>query len=428
MINDLKILDLADGVRLHLVQSEKFKTDLIGVYIKRPLSEKEASKNALLTRVLHRGTGNLPTSTEVNRRLEELYGSVLIGDVHKYGEKQVLQYKLMVPNKKHLGESVLGEAFDVLREVLRNPYLEEGSFYVPYVEQEKANLRREILGRKNDKVVYAIERCIEHMCADEPYRMHEYGSLEELEAIDGTTLFTHYENIMKTSPIDIVVIGDIDPENVIEKVRTNLLWPLDRPVELEREQLGNQVEKVRRFEEAMPVKQGKLTLGYRTDIAYESGNFEAALLFSTILGGGASSKLFKNVREKHSLCYYIFSRLEKYKSLMLISSGVDTENVDEALRLIEENVADMRAGRFSDEEIDMAKKAIVSSTRSISDYPNSFINYYYGHTILESSFDLERKLERIQTVSREEIMSAANTFALDTISVIKKEEQGEEMA
>jgi predicted Zn-dependent peptidase len=426
MINDLKIMDLAEGVRLHLVQSEKFKTDLIGVYIKRPLSEEEASKNALLTRVLHRGTGELPTSTEVNRRLEELYGSVLIGDVHKYGEKQVLQYKLMVPNKKHLGESVLGEAFDVLREVLRNPYLEDGAFYGPYVDQEKANLKREIMGRKNDKVIYAIERCIEHMCAEEPYRMHEYGSIEALEKIDTRSLYDHYVDIMKTSPIDIVVIGDIDPENVIEKVKENLLWPLEGPVVLERENLDRPVKKVRRYEEALPVKQGKLTLGYRTPIAYESGDFEAALLFSTILGGGASSKLFKNVREEHSLCYYIFSRLDKYKSLMLISSGVDTENVDEALRLIEENVEAMRAGRFSDEEIDMAKKSIVSSTRSISDYPNSFINYYYGHTILESSFDLDRKLDRIQAVTREEIMEAANTFALDTISVIKKEDQEEE--
>lgn len=423
MINSIDTRKLSDHVNLHLVKSDKFKTDLVGVYIKRPLCQEEAALNALLTRVIERATENYPTSKELAIKLEELYGAVIAADVVKYGEKQVLQFKVQLPNEKLLQEEgIFQQALKILKDILFNPFIENQGFNKEYFENEVNNLKDEIQGRINDKMTYAMERCIEEMCKDEPYRIYQYGAVEDLENVTPQSLYEHYKKVMSTSEVEICVSGDIDFDAVEEEVKSTLPFKVTECVAYIGEDNGHVVDEIREIEEKFNINQGKLSIGYRTHTPMTDPLYEASIVFSYILGGGANSKLFKNVREKESLCYYIFARNEKYKSVMLIGSGIEFENKDKTLALIDHEFNEMLEGNFSDEDLRIAKDNLKSSLNSISDFQNSFINYFYSTILSGRTFDIEGRKSAIENVTREDVIKAGKRIEKDTVHFLNKEE------
>lgn len=422
MIEEIRVIELADQVKLHLIKSSKFKTDLIGIYIKRPLTEKEATYNTLLTRILEQATHNYPTSQVLNHKLDDLYGGILSCDVNKYGELHAMQLKLQLPNERHIKSgNLFGEGLHILNDVLNNPLLEDGKFREDIFRNEVRNLREEIQGRINDKMVYAIDRCTEHMCENEAFKYYQYGTIEMLETITNESLVAHYYDLMKTSPIDIVVVGEREFDRTQNVMMNAFNFDRGDIVSVPDSVTDVPVHDIKNVNETFDVSQAKLTLGLRTNIAFSHPLYNASVLFSNILGGGASSKLFKNVREKASLCYYIFSRVEKYKGMMLISSGIEEKDKQKALDLIQIEMDNMISGKFDDDDIKIAKDALTSAVRSISDYPNSFMNFYYSQKLSGRTFDLEGLLEKIELVSKEEIIEAGNLMELDTVYFLSKE-------
>ena len=424
MINEMKDIEIQEKVNLHLLKSDKFKTDLIGVYIKRPLKEKEASMNALLTRVLERGMSKYQTAQELNIHLDGLYGAILVSDVHKYGERHVFQFKMQIPDKRYVpSNDIFLESIHTLNELINHPLVIKNSFKDEYVEQEKKNLIQTIRSLKNDKASYAIRRCIECMCEGEPFKISQNGSIENIETIDGKELYDYYKKVLKTSPIDICVIGNIDFDSVEEVIRKNLKFERENIISLERENIYKKIDEVKDIEEEMEVEQGKLTLGFRTNISYDSDDYEASVLFTTILGGGANSKLFNEIREEKSLSYYIYAKLEKHKSILLITAGINSKDKNQVVDLIKGNITKIQNGEITDEELAIAKKSIVSSLESKSDYPNSFINYYYNQLLGNQVIDIEKLIKKYQAVTIEEIVTASKVIELDTIHFIKGKEQ-----
>lgn len=422
MIDKIRVVEMSDQVNLHLIHSDKFKTDLIGVYFKRPLNEKEATMNTLLTRILERGTKTWPTSQALNQRLDELYGAILSCDVTKYGELHALQFKIQVPGARHIPQKdILASGVDILNEVINHPSMENGLFTAEIFENEVRNLREEIQGRVNDKMVYAIDRCIETMCENEAFRFHQYGTVEMLDSITLEDLSAHYNEVIKTSPLDIVVVGDIHFDKAESMIKEGFHIERSRIQRIPPSVHESEVREVREVTEHFQVQQAKLTLGFRTNLAFSHPLYNASVIFSNILGGGASSKLFKNVREKASLCYYIFSRIEKYKGILLISSGIEAKDKQKAMDLIEIEIDRMKAGLFDDSDIGIAKDALTSAIRSISDFPNSFMNFYYSQRLSGRSFDLEGLLKKIELVTKEEIVDAARHVVLDTVYFLTQE-------
>lgn len=423
MINGIDKRQLSENVNLHLVKSDKFKTDLVGVYIKRPLNQEEAAKNALLIRVIERATMNHPTSKQLTIKLEELYGAVIAADVIKYGEKQILQFKVQLPNEKLLQEEgIFDQGLEMLREILLDPFVENGGFNKEYFDSEVHNLKDEIESRINDKMSYAMDRCIEEMCADEPYSIYQYGAIEDLEDITPVSLYEHYKKVMTTSEIEICVSGDIDFDKTEAQIKRVLDFKVPTCVVYTKEENGHRVDTVREVEEKFNVNQGKLTIGYRTHTSMNDPLYEASVIFSYILGGGGNSKLFKNVREKESLCYYIFARNEKYKSIMIIGLGIEFENKDKALTLIDREFDDMLKGNFTDEDLRIAKDNLKASLNSISDFQNSFINYYYSTILSNKTFDIEARKAAIESVTKEEVLEAGMRIEKDTVHFLNKEE------
>ncbi|OPL07986.1 MAG: hypothetical protein AVO33_02610 [delta proteobacterium ML8_F1] len=421
MIEAIKKIDSSEALKIRLIQSPKFKTNLTGLFLLRPLTEKEASMLALVSRLMKRGTKNHPGSKAFNDRLEELYGAVFSADVTKYGERLGLQVKIQVPNPRYVAhKEIFKEAIDFLREAVFELATDGSGFISEAFEQERENLIQEIHSRVNDKMTYAVDRCIEFMCHDEPFSVYQYGSVAMLQSLTNPEVYEYYRQILKSSAMTLIAIGDFDFPETTQIIREVFRETTDPGrVSPERNPEEKTVENVRTVKETLKVNQGKLTLGYRTGIRYDHPLYEASVLFSTILGGGGSSKLFQNIREKESLCYYIFSKVEKFKSLMIISSGIDTLDYQRTLDLVLEEVEKMKRGEFTEEDLETAKEIIVSSIESLSDYPNSFLNYYFSRELTGRAYDEKEIIAEVMAVTKEEVMAAGGHYQLDTIHFIE---------
>ncbi|QZY57195.1 EF-P 5-aminopentanol modification-associated protein YfmF [Crassaminicella profunda] len=420
MLNRLKPIEIGKKIKLHIIKTDKFKTTLVSVYLKRPLIKEEVTKNALLSMVLPRGTKKYTSSMEISKKLEGLYGAFLGCDVAKKGERNIIQFRMQLINDQYVEDNnLLAEGMEILNEYINDPHMVNGCFEKDYVDQEKDNLIERIEGRKNDKMKYAYDRCIEEMCKDENFSLYTYGNIEDLKNVTSESLYEHYKNIIRTSPIDICVVGDFDELEIQTLVTEKLKFKQVDVVSIEREKIECFPDQVNKIEEEMDINQGKLNLGYRTNIPFESELYHPLLVYSNILGGGPNSKFFKNIREKESLCYYIFSRVEKFKSLMMIGSGIEFVNYEKGIKLIEKEIGEMNQGNFSNEDIESAKNSIITSIRGMTDSPYMLGDFYYSQAISGSEDTLETMIEKIRKVTKEQIIEAGKNMQLDTIYFLK---------
>ncbi|WP_168198258.1 EF-P 5-aminopentanol modification-associated protein YfmF [Crassaminicella thermophila] len=420
MLNRLKTIKIGKKIKLHMIKTDKFKTNLVSVYFQRPLVKEEVTKNALLSMVLPRGTKSYISSKEISKALEGLYGAFIGCDVAKKGERNIIQFRMQLVNDKYVEDKeVFIKGMQILNEFIHDPYLVDGCFKKDYVDQEKENLIKKIEGRKNDKMKYSYERCIEEMCKNENYSLYEYGSIEDLKNISNESLYEHYKKIIHSTPIDICVVGDFDEKEMESLIAKKLNFKQEGVISVEREKIECIPDDVKIIEDEMDINQGKLNLGYRTNIPFESELYYPLLVYSNIFGGGPNSKLFKNVREKESLCYYIFSRVEKFKSLMLIGSGIEFNNYDKTVSLIKQQMEEMNSGNFSNEDIESAKNSIITSIRSMTDSPYMLADFYFSQAISNNEDTLDEMIKKIRTVDKEQIITAGKSIKLDTIYFLK---------
>lgn len=422
-MNIIQSRQLKGNIKLLNIKSQQFKTSLISIYIKRPLSNDEVTLNSLIPSILKMGSRSFPTQAEISKELQELYGSSFGVGVGKLGEKQILSFKLSLTNDRYLSESISAKAFSVMMDILLNPLAENGGFVSRYVEIEKDVLRESLLSRINNKGAYALERCIEEMCKGEPYSIHEDGNIEDLDRITPQSLYEHYMKILSESEIDIAITGDMDEAVISEieqAVEKSFEFRKSEIPAIPRENIYHDVDEVRYVTDQMDVSQGKIVLGYRTGVDVKSDEYVPMFLYSVILGGGAHSKLFMNIREKHSLCYSINSFLEKLKGIMFITAGIDTVNFEKTVELIKKEVADMSEGNISENELDFAKKFIRNSLQSLKDSIWSLSDYYYNLNNQGRNESVEEFLEKIEKVSVEDIRKVSSGIQLDTIYFLTK--------
>lgn len=408
-------INIGKGINMNLIKSEKFKSNLISFYIIMPLNRKEATMNALIPLVLKRGTSSLKTKLDIERELEELYGSNLSININKRGEKHVLRFTIESPRGTFVSEEdYFIKVVKLLSEIIYNPYLEGKTFSHKYVEQEKEILKRAIEGKINDKREYAINRCIEEMCKNEKYSVYEYGYIEDLDSIDEIKLYSRYKTIMETSPIEIFYVGEYDNE-YIDKLKNIFTIDRERVLEVPREKIANVIQTKNMVFENMDVNQGKLVMGYRSSISHEDNLYNSLLLSSYILGGGPNGKLFRTVREKESLAYYISSKVYKYKSLMLVDAGIDSENFEKTIEIIRKEIDNMKNGNFTDEDIEISKKAITNSMISIVDSNYLIGEYFLSKVLSNDNRSLEEDVGDILQVKREDVINASKSINVDTI-------------
>ena len=408
-------MKLKDGINLFMIKDEKFKSFRASVIIHRPLDKKEVTLNTLTAAVLRMQSENFPSAQEISEELELLYGGDLIARAGKYGERQLIKIGVQTVSDKALGEEGNFErAMNLLSDIVFRAGT-GNSFSKNVTELEKKNIKDAILAQKNDKRSYSVLRLQEEMCKDEPYGINSLGYIEDLEKITPEELYCHYKKILKESRIDIVFTGNFDCRKAEQAGKEFVDSLKGREGEKISEKYCAQKGEVKVITDKMDITQGKMCLGFRSAEGSSREKYPAMVVYNSIFGGSAVSKLFENVREKLSLCYYVGSSIDRLKEIMVVRSGVDTENFSVAYDEILRQQELMKNGDFTDNEIDFAKKQIVNAYNSAYDSISSVEEFYIMQLILGTDESIDSMCRKISEVTREEITEAANSMVLDTV-------------
>ena len=405
------------GLKLHIVQTDKFKTNTIVLKLKAPLDEKDVTLRSLLAHVLQNGTESFPTSTKLRSHLDNLYGATLNVDLSKKGEDHIITYRMDVANEKYLSDNtpLLKDAISLLAEMLLKPALENNAFPNNTVEKEKRALKQRIQSVFDDKMRYSSHRLIEEMCKEEPYRLPANGMKEKVDEITAESLYEFYKASLSSNEIHLYIVGDIKEKDVVDTVSS--VFTMEKNGSTNRSTHSTQKEMKEENEviEKQDVKQGKLNIGYRTNITFNDPLYYALQVGNGIFGGFSHSKLFINVREKASLAYYAASRVESHKGLLLVMSGVDSSNYEKAVSIIKEQMKAMQNGDFTDAEMAQTKAVIKNQLLETIDTPRGLIEVLFNNESGSEHKELEEVIQGIENVTKEEIVEACKRFHLDTI-------------
>ncbi|WP_121609200.1 EF-P 5-aminopentanol modification-associated protein YfmF [Mesobacillus foraminis] len=413
------------GYKLHIVKSDKYKTNTMVWKMKAPLSKESVTKRALLPYVLQSSTANYPSTAALRSYLDDLYGANMFVDVSKKGEYQIISISVEIANEKFLSDQtpLLKKGLELLAEIIKNPLIKNNAFDGETVEKEKRTLKQRIHSVNDDKMRYSSFRLVQEMCSGEPYALHANGELDQVDDISEVSLFEYYQKAFAEDELDLYVIGDVSPEEV-ETTAASLFEFADRVP-----QDSNSLDGVRREEkvvkEEQDVKQGKLNMGYRTHIKYGDPDYYALQVFNGIFGGFSHSKLFHNVREKASLAYYVASRLESHKGLMMVMSGIEFKNFELAVNIIKEQMDAMRSGDFTDEEIEQTKAVIENQMLETLDTARGMVEILYHNVVSKINVPLDQWMKGMQESTKDDIIAVANKVNLDTIYFLTGMEAGE---
>ena len=408
-MNKVQCFNIKRGINLYYIPAEKFKTVSVSVNFHRRLCGDEAAKNALITQVMSRGCRKYPDDISISKRLQELYGAYFSSDVARKGEDQLLSFVVNSVSDRFLqnGETCVAQAVDMLFEMILNPLVSDGGFKKDYVNQEKVNLINEIRAVINDKRSYSAWRLVQNMCEGEAYAVHELGTEEKVGEQDRKSLYEHYKRILRESPVDIFVTGAVDIAQLCAFVEKKFAGIEPESAEIPKTALYSKDTEVREVTEEFDVTQGKLCVGFKTGIAHDDPRYCALMVYNGILGGGAHSKLFNNVRERLSLAYYASSRLERYKGMMIVFSGIEICNKQKALDEIFVQVEAMKNGDISDYEFEATKLSIVNSIKALGDSISYLEDYYLGQVVGGTMMSLSEFAEKIAEVTREQVTEVA---------------------
>ncbi|PYZ98073.1 peptidase M16 [Alteribacter lacisalsi] len=415
-------------VNVHVIQSDTYKTNTLVLHIRAALTEEDHTLRALLPLVLQSGSADYPTRKQIRQKLDDLYGATLTGDVNKKGENHLISFKLEAANEKYLKDStpLLENAFQMMTSVISNPLIENGAFKESVIKSEKRNLKQRIQSVYDDKIRYANMRLNEEMCKNEPYGLFVYGSEEQLDNITGEDLYDYYKRVVNEDAMDLYVVGDVETEEIKNLVSKHFTLPerQEKPAESgdEKAAAGN-VEEKEIFEE-QDLKQGKLHLGYRTNITYQDDDYFALQLFNGLFGGFSHSKLFINVREKASLAYYAASRVESHKGLLMVMSGIETGNYDKAVKIIREQMEAMKNGEFEEDQLEQTKSVLKNQLLETMDAPRGLVELMYHNELGGKKRSLDDWIPGIDAVTKEDVVRVANEAQLDTVYFLKGTEGG----
>ncbi|MBB6449250.1 putative Zn-dependent peptidase [Geomicrobium halophilum] len=413
------------GLRVHWQPNQKFKTTTIVLHIKAPLEAKTAAPRTLLAHVLQSGTASFPSRRKIRHFLDDLYGASFYADVGKKGENHVISFVMEVASEKYLrNESPLvPKALEFLLSVIQKPYFVEGGFSEAIVKEEKQALSQRIRNIADEKTRYANIRLLEEMCADEPFGLHPFGSVEEVEAIDPSVLYETYEHMRAYDQFDLLVTGPGSKEE-IEGVLQSAAKELKDSEIIKAEPTENKIpSQVNEVVERQPIQQAKLHLGFRLPYTVDADEYTSVLVTNGILGAYPHSKLFVNVREKESLAYYAASRFEPYKGILFAMAGIAPEQYDKAVTIIKEQVEALKRGDISDEELSTTKQMLKNQILEQMDSARGAIEMSYQNVLSDKKRTSEDRLREVEAVDKEMVISIAKTIQLDTIYLLTTEEE-----
>ncbi len=417
--------EIKKGIKFHFIDTKNFKTNLYAIFLATPLKRETVTIDALLTAILRRGCKEMPSQEIISKKLEEMYGASFDCGIEKSGDNHVIKFYLEALSEEFLPqkEELTKKCIEILFNIVFNPLIENESFKEEYILGEKENLKQIIEGKIDNKGKYALDRCIEEMFKNEPYGLYKYGYVEDIDKITGKDLYRRYKELIETCKIDIFCSGTVEKEKMITLIEENEIMQnlkertANYKVNNEKTE-AKKSEKENVIEDHMQVNQGKLVLGLNIAIANNDARF-ATSVYNAILGGGANSKLFQNVREKESLAYTAGSNYNRQKNCIFIRCGIEINNYEKALNTTKKQLEDMKQGNFTDKDIENAKNLIIESVKSITAEQDTEITYYYGQELAEEKTTIQEYEEKIRAITKEQVVEIANNASINTIYFLR---------
>ena len=416
----IKIKALSDSIKICDIHTDKFKTSRISVNMAMPLRRETAAVNAILPFLLHRSCRKYPNFSLLNERLAELYGANVSADVVKLGEVQVMRICISAINDKFAlsDENITAECAALLCSMIFDPSLENGIFKKEDVEREKRLLVEKIESEINEKRIYALKRCESIMCENEAFGIDRLGTKETVEALDGQKIYDAWQRCLKTARVQINIIESGDSSDAIGMLKDGFQKAGREKAAECKTEIIRTAGKTREVEEKQPINQGKLVMGFRAGTADPDSSVIAARVMTDLFGGGPYSRLFMNVREKLSLCYYCAAIFDRHKGLLIVQSGIESENKDKAIAEIKKQLDIVKNGSFEDSELLASKMGLSDLFRGFGDTPFGLDSWYLEQMFSPQILSLSEYSKKISEVSREQVTAAAGKVSLDTVYML----------
>ncbi len=415
---------LAQQVRLVSVETDSFKTSRIIVSMALPMDEKAAA-NSLLIYLLKRSCKAYPDFTLLNGKLDELYGASLSAAVSKIGDSQVLSLSLTCLDDRFAltDESIVEQCAELLASMIFSPNCKSGSFGAENLAAEKRLLIQRIEEELNDKRTYALNKCLEYMCKNEACGKDKYGTVEEINAVKMADVYAAWKNMLSTAIFQITSVGGSCADKIADVFAKHFAKIERNPVKPETVFIlkGRHFN---RYEETYPVNQGKLVIGFRAGMHNSRDNIFAITVMNDIFGMGTYSKLFMNVREKLSLAYYCWSKLLASKGIVLVESGIDTDKEKKVSAEILSQLSDLRNGKTDEEVLESSKRSL--KERYAFTTPEGICSWYASQLLEDEILTPETMVEGIEAITMEQVCEAAKNISIDTIFMLKAQEEAAE--
>ncbi len=417
----LKVIPINDNITLNYIPMDKLKTTSIGMYIHRPLKKEEASYNAILPHILKRRNKVLANTQEIAKYLQNLYGAKFSAGISKKGDSQILCFEGETISDKYApgGEALTA---GLLKLILASVFGQGESFSEQIFEQERTNSITKIENIINDKRVYAIYRCQEEMAKGDPFSVPRLGYVEDMKKMTKEALYKYYKELILSSKINIYVCGDADLSGIEDAIRSAVSGYTFKKAEMPKSQILKIKDKVNNVTERLDVTQGKLAIGFLTDVASNDDDYYKLVVANAIFGGGAQSKLFNNVREKLSLAYYAGSMLDKYKGMLLVNAGIEFENFKKAYDETLVQLEEVKNGNITDLEIESSKMFLINSLVTTYDDQMALISFHLNQKVAGTNAEIEECIEKIKLVTKEDVARIIKKVHLDTVYFLAGEE------
>lgn len=414
------IHDAEPGFRVCSYHTDRFKTGILSVNLVVPLAGNVAEKS-LLPSLLCASCAEYPDLLSLNRKLAELYGAELTPSASKHGENLVLRITMtMIGDRFALdGESISVECARLLCKALFEPNVENGAFRPDEVAREKRIRLDRIEALKSSKRAYAQKQMLELMCADEAYSLSVLGEEEDISALTPEQLYASWQDLLKTAFVQLQVVGDLEVEPITALFREYFDRVEDRHVVRGETVVIPFAESVKRGEEEQDIAQSKLVMGFRCGMHEPFENYAAMRTFTDLFGGGTYSRLFMNVREKQSLCYYCAARLTAAKGILTVQSGVETENAERAEKEILKQLDEMKAGGVTAEDLEKSKRSMEDFFLSVFDTPEELDGWLFSQVTDDEFQTPEDLVADMKEVTVEQVIEMANNISLDTVFLLK---------
>lgn len=414
--------EIANGVKLLCINSNKFKTNCIKVDFYLPIGEHLAAQN-VLTSLMGHTSAKYNTFTSFNAKVESLYGADFETGIATIGEKVRIRFSVEIPDDRFSldGNSIAEETVDFLVDIISNPHCENGEFDKNATEREVRFTLENIEAEKNDKRSYAVSRLRQLMCQGEPYGIDREKLEEDVKNLDGKKLYDAYEDMLKSSTVVITACGGLSEKMIKDKFTAFVKTISERAPQKIETVFVKEANEIRYFKDEIDVNQAKLVIGLRSGMENENDDYFAFRVMTDIFGGGPYSRLFLNVREKMSLCYYCGARLLREKGIIFIQSGIEEENYEKALKEIFNQIDVMKNGEFTQEDFDSSIKALADAFKGVEDSPVAICTFYSSQVFDDEIVSGKEYAEKICAVTREQVTECAKRVSIDSVYLLAGE-------